>query len=170
MTSDMALNTCANSGCGNTLTVRTSTRGRRTLYCSVSCRRAAEYAVRRKTKEFEGIKAKFAAKGEDAVRRLAEDPECADQLRELAETYLKPPDGRELVSLDDPEVVELLFTPERRFNVISHDNPLPSSSDIDLAEQTGDWGPMVEAALKSMSWQLANDYKPDLREWEVSGF
>ena len=162
----MTINRCGNVTCSGTLPIPSRPHGRRMLYCSVECRRAAEYATRRKTRTFGGIKAGFLAEGEDTIRqRLADDPDFADELRELAESYLKPPDGRAETDID-PEVLELLFTQDRRFSVIGHDNPLPGSGDIDRAEQSGDWTPMVKDALHSMGWQLVNGFKPDLREFE----
>lgn len=103
--------------------------------------------------------------GEPAVRaKLAEDPEFTNQLLELADTYLNEPDGRERVT-EDTEALTLVFRKPRSFSVIGHDSPLPSSADIDHGERTGDWSLMAYEALQSMTWQLANGYKPDMREF-----
>lgn len=158
-------NLCAS--CSNPRRVRTHYGGRPMLYCSVDCRRSAEYAERRKTRTFEGLKAEFATVGEDTIRqRIADDPDFAESVIVLVETYLKPPDGRTEVDID-PEALQFLLEPERRFSVIGHDNPLPSDADIDQAELTGDWTPMVKEALASMTWQLAKKYKPDLRGFDI---
>jgi len=165
----MTVKHCGNATCSNPLPIPATTRGRRMLYCSVGCRRSVEHAVRRSTRAFERIKADFSAEGEQSVReRLADNPDFREAFLVLSETYLKAPDGRTAVYLD-PEVLDLLFTQDRRFNVIGHDNPLPSSADIDYAEQSGDWSAMVNDALHSMTWQLANGYKPDLRGFEDGG-
>lgn len=146
---------------------RKTTHGRPPVYCSIGCRRAAEYQERRKTRGFEGLKKGFQELGEAETRRkLADDPEFAVQLIELTETYLKPPDGRTRVE-DDWNVIHLFFRDQKQsFQVIGHDNPLPSSADIDEAEVTGNWRPMVEAALAGMAWQLANGFIPDLRGFD----
>lgn len=154
--------TCAY--CKETRRRQASNLGRTPLYCSLACRREAEYAERRKTRSFDAIRQQLLAEGEGAVRsRLANDPDFADSIIDIVETHLKPPDGRVEVDID-PEVLDLLFSRPRRFSVIGHDNPLPGSADIDLAEQTGDWRPMIRTALRDMTWQLASGYKPDLRE------
>lgn len=159
------LNTqCANAGCARTIR-RAPGQDRPPLYCSFACRRSAEYTRRREAARFVGFKAGFTAMGEAEVRRqLADDADFRGQLIELTEIYLTPPDGRAAVDLD-PEALALLTAPQRRFSVTSHDTPLPSDDDIDQAEASGDWAPMAWTAYKSMTWQLANGYQPDLREW-----
>lgn len=161
---------CAHAECSRRLPVRFKRRGRPMLYCSAECRRSAEYAVRRNARTFNEVRREFLTEGEDAVRaRAADDPAFAEQLRLLAETFLKPPDGRGEVDID-PEVLDLLLVPAqtRRFSVIGHDNPLPSSALIDEAEQTGDWTRLLKESLKDMSWQLAKGFKPDLRGFDLA--
>lgn len=155
------------SGCGRRVRYPKGT-GRPPLYCSFNCRRLAEYAKRRHTRTFENHKENLLTLGEAEVRRLlAEEPGYADQLAELAGTYLKPPDGRERVQ-DDREALQLVFRKPRSYQVIGHDSPLPPSTDIDEAEEAGDWRPMVQAALAGMRWQLAAGFIPDLREWGLA--
>lgn len=156
---------CANDGCGRM--VRYPKRiGQPPKYCSMSCRRAAEYLARRKTVSFNNHAEGFRVLGEAEVRRrLDDDPDFAVQLIELTETYLGEADGRADVPVA-PEVWELFTGTGRRFSVATgHDTPLPPDHDVDYAEQTGDWYPMVEAALHAMSWQIEQGFKPDLREW-----
>lgn len=139
--------------------------GRPPEYCSTACRRAAEYVARRQSRTFESYKTGFRSMGETEVRQLlADDPGFAEQLLELSETYLPSPDGRERVT-DDWEALHLVFRKPRSFSVIGHDTPLPPTTDIDDAEASGDWWPMVQAALKSMTWQLANGFVPDMTEF-----
>jgi hypothetical protein len=103
--------------------------------------------------------------GEDAVLyQLLTDQDFADEVISLVESYLPPPEGR-TAALDDPGVIELLTGPERSFQVVSHDTPLPSSADIDFAEANNDWSLMVDDALAGMAWQFDHGYKPDLREF-----
>lgn len=141
--------------------------GRRADYCSIACRRAAEYEARRQAARFDGYVEGFKTMGEQEVRdKLANDPEFVVQLTELTETYLDPPDARTRFELD-PETLALILAPDSGFHVYQsgHDTPLPSSHDIDAAAESGDWQPMVKAALDGMAWQFENGYKPDLRQW-----
>lgn len=155
---------CANA-CGRTVR-HPKGMGQPPKYCSFACRRSAEYQARRKLVTFGNYLDGFRAMGEAEVkRRLTDDPEFAVQLIELTETYLGEADGRAEVPLN-PEAVELVLGAARRFHVATgHDTPLPPNHDIDYAEQTGDWYPMVEAALDGMAWQIEQGFKPDLREW-----
>lgn len=154
-------NSCRN--CGNPLPP--PRRGRPVRYCSPECRRSAEFARRRDNRQFEAYKRGFRQWGETEVRKqLAEDTDFAEQLLELAEAYLGLPDGRERVT-DDSEAIQVVFARQRSFGIIGHDNPLPNSADIDEAERTGDWAPMAWETYKSMTWQLANGFRPDMREW-----
>jgi hypothetical protein len=148
--------------CGNRISLKTVPSGRLPKYCSVPCRRQAEYAERHKKRSFTGLQFTFMQEGESAVRqRLADDPDFAEQLIVLAETWLADPDGRERAELDAETLALLLGG---GFHVYSqgHDTPLPSDADIDYAAETGDWSRMIRAAYESMTWQLANGYIPDL--------
>lgn len=156
---------CANHGCSRHVR-HPKGMGQPPKYCSFACRRAAEYRTRRKQVTFNNHLEGFRAMGEAEVRqRLADDPEFAVQLIELTETYLGDPDGRVEVPLD-VEAAALVLAEDRSYHVaVGHDTPLPPNHDIDYAEQTRDWYPMVEAALDSMGWQIEQGFKPDLRGW-----
>lgn len=152
--------------CGKRLNRRPG-RGRAPRYCTVNCRQDARNTVKREGRMFEYIKRHYHDMGEAEMRRkLAADLDFADDVLSIAETYLPEPDGPEAVDEIEPELVRLLSRSDRGFKVMSHDTPLPSSADIDAAETSGDWSMMVENALKSMAWQLANGFKPDLREFD----
>lgn len=152
--------------CGG-LVNRPAVRGRRPRYCSVRCRTDAATDVRRETRRFEAIKGEFASMGETEVRdRMASDPDFAEVLVELVERYMGDADGRERREVA-PEVWSLLAHGGYEVTAEGHDTPLPSNSDIDYAELTGDWTPMVIDALTSdgMNWARANGFVPDLSEF-----
>lgn len=151
--------------CGQPLGRKRKTRGRNALYCTIACRRKAEYGERRKTRQFESVRTELAEAGEQLIRwQLANNPDYTDELIDLAEYYLPPPENRTRFPAE-PEVIDLLISPSRSFQVVSHDTPLPSSADIDAAEITGDWSVMLGDTLTSMCWQFEHGFKPDLREF-----
>lgn len=153
------LTQCA--ACGNR--VHRPKTGRPPRYCTVLCKRAGRNARERNGRHFGYIKRHWLDQGEDTVRvRLAGDPVFAEQAIDTVEHYLREPVGRPQVH-PEAEVIDLLRGSERRFSVISHDTPLPSSADIDAAEASGDWSAMARAALNDMAWQRANGFEPDLR-------
>lgn len=157
---------CANGSCGR-MVRHPKGAGQPPKYCSMSCRRAAEYVARRKAVTYTNHVEEFRTMGEAAMRQqLADNPDFAEQVITLTETYLGQPDGRQAAAVD-ADVFELVTAQRSGFHVYAagHDTPLPPSHDIDYADQTGDWYPMVEAVLDGMGWQLEQGFKPDLREW-----
>lgn len=153
--------------CGGPIARQQRTRAFR--YCSVTCRRDAEFHKRRTGTVFDSIKRHYADLGEVAIRRkLDSDVTFTDETIDIAERYLPEPVGLNLVDdLIGSEQLDMLRQGAARagFQIISHDSPLPSSADIDAAEATGDWSRMLDDALRGMTWQFAHGFKPDLREF-----
>lgn len=140
------------------------TKGRNPVYCSAGCRKNAELDKRKLKRGFQGIASTLRAMGEDAAAsHMASNP---DWTLSLVETYLPEPEGRTELDLFD-QLLELLHRGMGFQLTRSQDTPLASNRDIDYAEVTGDWSPMLADTLESMTWQRAKKFKPDLREFNL---
>lgn len=137
---------------------------RRARYCTVGCKRQARNERNANKREFDTQAAYIRQVADNLSATGQTGRTAAEWMIELAD-YLPEPDGRtrpDFVS----EVWEELqkADDDRRMHITVRDCPLPSDRDIDEAELTGDWAPMVRAAVASMGWQLSHGYQPDLTD------
>jgi hypothetical protein len=160
----------------------------------VRCLREARNERNREQRTVEDVLEELKSEGEEAIRlRASYDVEFADWLRDVAEIALQPAEAdptpgvqRQARTIDDSardrNLSRSRVTNSRAIELFHRRSPddnagfqvvhltalySPANSDIDYAEDTGDWSQMLSNALVSMSWQTANGFQPDLREFDI---